>query len=43
MKMRLLELQDNNNEAKKLSLEKLLKEWKNIKKLLHYPGFLYIS
>ena len=41
MKMRFLELQDNNKEAKKLRLEKLLEGWKNIEKVLDYQNLLY--
>ncbi len=40
--MRLLEFQDNNKEAKKLSLERLLEDCKNIDKVLHYQNLSYI-
>ena len=40
--MRLLELQNNNKETKKLRSERLLESWKDIKEVLHYQGFLYI-
>lgn len=44
MRMRLLELQDNNNEAKNLRSERqqLLESWKDIEQVLYYQSFPYI-
>lgn len=36
MKLKLLELQNNDKEVKKLRAEKLLKSNEDIKKVLHY-------
>ena len=36
MKMRLFELQDDNNKTKKLRLKRLLEGWKDIKKVFYY-------
>ena len=43
MKIRLLELSDDNKNTKKLRLKKLPEGWKDIKKVFYYQGFLYIS
>ena len=40
--MRLLKLQDDDKETKKLRSAKLLKSWENIEEMLHYQNFLYI-
>ncbi len=42
MKIIVPQLYDNNKEAKKLRLERLLKGWKDIDKVLHYQGLLYL-
>ncbi len=43
MRMRLLELQDDDKEAKKLRLEQVLPEgWEDIKQVLYYQGLLYV-
>ena len=42
MKMKLPELQDNNNEIQKLRSKKLLKDWKKIKEVLNYEGSSYV-
>ena len=39
--MRLLELQDDNKETKKLRSKGLLKDWKDIKGVLNYQSLLY--
>ena len=39
----LFELQDNDKKAKKLGLVKLPKGWKDIKQVLYYQGFVYVS
>ena len=41
--MRFTKLLDNNKEAKKLRSERLLEGWENIKQVLYYDSFLYIS
>lgn len=38
MQMSLLELQDNNKEAKKLKSEELPENWEDIKEMLYYHG-----
>ncbi len=43
MKMRLLELQDDDKEAMKLRSEGLPEGWEDIKQMLHYQGFPYVS
>lgn len=45
MKMRFLELHDNDKEVKKLRSEQqqLLESWEDIEQVLHYQDFLYIS
>ena len=43
MKIRLFKLQDNNKKAKKLKSEKLLKNREDIKEVLYYQNFLYVS
>ncbi len=40
--MKLLDLQDDDNEAKKLRSEGLPKGWKDIKQVLYYQGLSYI-
>ncbi len=40
--MRLLKLQDDDKEVKKLRSEELLKGWKGIEGVLHYQNLLYI-
>ena len=40
--MRLLKLQNDDKEAKKLRLERLPKSWEDIKKVLYYQSFLYV-
>ena len=40
--MRFSELENNNKEAKKLSLKRLLEGWKNIKEMIYYQDLLYI-
>ena len=40
--MRLPELQNDNKEAKKLSLEGLSERWKDIEQVLHFEGLLYV-
>ena len=42
MRMRLLELQDNNKEAKKFKLKRLSKSWKNSEKMFYYQDLLYV-
>ncbi len=42
IRLRLLELQDNNIETKQLRSKKLLKNWKNIDGVLYYKSFSYI-
>lgn len=39
----LLELQDNNVEAKKLWTKKLFEGWNNIKEVYHHKILLYVS
>ncbi len=43
MKMRLLELYDNDKETKKVRSKKLLKSWKDIEEVFYYQGFLSVS
>lgn len=43
MRMRLLELQDDDKEVRKLRSEKLLEGWEDIKELLYYQGCSYVS
>ncbi len=43
MKMRLLELQNDNKEAKKLWSEGLLEGWEDIEEVLYYQSFLTIG
>lgn len=43
MKIRLPKSQNNNKEAKKLSLEKLLEGYKDTKKVLYYYSLLWVS
>ncbi len=43
MRMRVLELQDDNKEAMKLRSEGLPEGWEDIKQVLHYYGLLYVS
>lgn len=40
--MRLPELWDDDKEAKKLRVDNLSKDWKNIKKVFYYQNLLYI-
>lgn len=42
IRMRFLELQDNNQKARKLKVEILLEGQKDIKEVFHYSGLLYI-
>ena len=42
MKIKLFELQDDNKEAKKLRLERLLEGWKNIKQIFYYQSLPYM-
>ena len=42
MKIRFLKLQDNDNKAKKLRLERLPEGWNNIKEVLHHQNLPYI-
>ena len=42
MRMRLLKLQDDDKEAKKLKSEGLLESWKIIKQVLYYQAFNYV-
>ena len=42
MRIRLSELQDNDKKIKKLRSEKLLEDWKNIKKIFYYQDLHYI-
>ena len=42
MRLKLPDLQSNNNQAKKLWAAKLPKGWENIEEVLKYGGFLYI-
>ncbi len=41
MRMRLLELQDDDKEAMKLRSERLLEGWEDIEQVLHYQGLPY--
>ena len=44
MRMRLLKLQDDDQEAKELRSEQILPErWENIKQVLYYQGLSYVS
>ena len=36
IRIKLLELQDNEKKIKKVSLEELLKDWEDIKEMFHY-------
>ena len=38
MKIRLLELQDDDKKAKKLNSKRLLKGWEDIEEVFHYQG-----
>lgn len=42
MRLRFPELQDNNKEITKLTVEKLLKGKEDIKEILYYKNFLYV-
>ena len=42
MKLRLLDLQSNNDQARKLWVAKFSKGWVDIKRVLQYEGFFYI-
>ncbi len=42
MRIKLLELQDDDKEAMKWRLEGLLKGWEDIKQVLYYQGLLYV-
>ncbi len=42
IKIELLELRDDNKEAKKLRSERLLEGWEDIEQVLYYQGLLYI-
>ncbi len=42
MRMRLLELQDDDKVAMKLRSEGLLEGWKDIEQVLHYQGLSYV-
>ena len=43
MKMRLLELKDDDKKTKKFRVEELSEGWKDIEQVLYYQGFSYIS
>ena len=43
IKMRLLEPQNDNKEAKKLRSEQLSESWDDIKQILHFKGLPYIT
>ena len=43
MRLRLLDLQDNNDQARKLQAADLPEEWEDIKGVLQYGGLFYIS
>lgn len=42
MRLRLLDLQNNNNQARKLWAIELLEGWEDIKKVLQYKSLPYI-
>ncbi len=42
MRIRLLELQDDDKEAKKLRLEGLSESWEDIEQVFHYQGLPYV-
>lgn len=41
--MKLLKLEDNDKEAKKLRLKRLLEGWENIEEVLYYQSLPYFS